>query len=131
MPLQKIARTPQAMPKDGGNGARPQHEMVQVFVECQHIQRREQKGQQAEPPQGHVGRQHYSGETDGATAKRRAAAGQVVAQRPVDLVAHPAEVAIRGLELRDYAERQAGVDSPHALDETSVKVVGSRGEYDL
>jgi hypothetical protein len=119
------------VPRDGGDGPWPQHEVVQVFVEGKEPARGEDEGQEAHAAEGYVGDQHDAGEADGVAAQLFAAAAQVLGEAAVDAVADPLDAGIFGWKIGDHPQGQFGIEGAQVLNEAPVEVAGAGGEGDL
>ena len=93
---------------DGGEGRRPQHEVVEVFVEGDKGARREHQCQEAHAAEGNIGDQHHAGEADLVAAEFFAAAAQVLGESAVDAVADPLEGGSSGGKLETTQRGSSG-----------------------
>ena len=130
-PSQHVGGPPRHVPRDGGNRPRPQHEVIEVFVEGEEAARGEDQRQQSHAAEWDVGDQHDAGQADGLAAQLFAAVAQVLGERAVDAVADPLEFGIFGRKIGDHPKGQFGIEGAQVLDETPVEGVGAAGEGEL
>ena len=130
-PSRQVLDPPSQVPQDGPAATRPQHEIVQVLIEGQEPERRQQQGHQAHAAERHAGNQHHPGQPDPVARGLGAAAGQVLRQAPVDAIGNPFQIGVFGRKIGDHPQRQFREKGAHALDQAAVQLVGAAGECDL
>ena len=124
VPAQEVPDPPCQVARHGRKAARPQHEVVEILIDGQEVQRRQDQRQQPHPAKRNIGNQQHTRQADGLPAEGTAATRPVL--QDAAPVAHPVRVAVSGAEIRNHVERQFGKELAHARDEAHVQVVGSR-----
>ena len=132
-PAQSVGGAPRHVPRNRWNGPRPEHEVVEVFVESEEAPGRENQRQQAHAAERHVGDKHHTGEADLITAQLFPAAAQVLGEGTVDAITNPSECGILRWKIGHHPQRQLGIEVAQVLDEAPVEVLGagSKGDLDL
>ena len=119
------------MPRDDGEGARAEHEVVEVFVEEERVEAAEVEGGAAHGPIGHAGLEDEGAEDDAGVAEVPGELADVVWEGAGDV---PGEAVFAGDgEFADDDEGEIGADLLHVLDELGPEVLGAgaEGDFDL
>ena len=122
---QGVGGPPCDVARDVGKGRRPEHEVVEVFVESKETARRQYECQQAHAAERDVGDQHDAGEADGVAVHGLPAGAQVCGEGAVEAVGDPLEGGILGRKIGDHPDGQFGIDGAQVLDEAAVEVFGA------
>ena len=131
VPAKKVPKSPDEMPRNRRNTGRAQHEIVQVLIDRQEIQRREDERQQPHSPERHIGDKHYTGKPDRFALKPAAATREIF--QKATAIANPLQIGPIRRKFRNHVERQMGKNGAHSLNQQGIQIVraGCEGNLDF
>src|SRR5216683_4840014 len=130
LPTDEILQPPGEVPPDDRQRLRPEHEVVQVLVEEEHLQGSQSQSEHPHSPVRHLRLQNHSSNANGCAGESRAAEVQVLLQSAASVERDPASY--RWPEFGDNIEVQLRVDRRHAFEKLRNQFIGTRrnGELD-